>query len=193
MHNPNPPPNVHPGRSSPTASPSDATAAAIPSSSGSAEGTTTSYSSWTVPSLDNLYLARRASAFGARYGLISANNASLTQGRVSPAPSGASFMTEGGSSGSSLQTKARRMSVHMADSITNSLNDSSLVFYRVNEHIHKKVPLLVQEKKALVGIRKSVETANQDMEDARQTISSMQRISELSHIEDLVKRALAVS
>ncbi|KAF9960377.1 hypothetical protein BGZ70_008624 [Mortierella alpina] len=79
----------------------------------------------------------------------------------------------------------------MADSITSSLNDSSLVFYRVNEHIHKKVPLLVQEKKALVRIRKSVETANQDMEDARQTISSMQRISELSHIDDLVKRALA--
>ncbi|KAF9948998.1 hypothetical protein BGZ72_009146, partial [Mortierella alpina] len=74
----------------------------------------------------------------------------------------------------------------MADSITSSLNDSSLVFYRVNEHIHKKVPLLVQEKKALVEIRKSVETANQDMEDARQTISSMQRISELSHIEDLL-------
>ncbi len=39
-----------------------------------------------------------------------------------------------------------QVSVHMADSITSSLNDSSLVFYRVNEHIHKKVPLLVQEK-----------------------------------------------
>ncbi|KAG0199131.1 hypothetical protein BGX28_007540 [Mortierella sp. GBA30] len=100
-------------------------------------------------------------------------------------------MTEGGSSASSLQSKARRMSVHLAESITNVLNDSSLVFYRVNEHIHKKVPLLVREKKALVEIRKNVETANQDMEDARQTISSMQRITELGDIEELLKRALA--
>ncbi|KAF9133159.1 hypothetical protein BGX30_012401 [Mortierella sp. GBA39] len=79
----------------------------------------------------------------------------------------------------------------MSETITGALNDASLVFYRVNEHIHKKVPVLVQEKKALVSIRKDVETANQDMEDARQTISSMQRITEFSTIEALVQRSLA--
>ncbi|KAF9389424.1 hypothetical protein CPC16_005810 [Podila verticillata] len=79
----------------------------------------------------------------------------------------------------------------MSETINGVLNDSSLVFYRVNEHIHKKVPILVQEKKALANIRKNVETANQDMEDARQTISSMQRIAELGRIEELVNRSLA--
>ncbi|KAF8939349.1 hypothetical protein BGZ58_009965 [Dissophora ornata] len=78
----------------------------------------------------------------------------------------------------------------MSESITSALNDSSLVFYRVNEHIHKKVPQFVEEKKALVAIRKNVETANQDLEDARQTISGIQRITELGAIEALVKRAL---
>lgn len=34
----------------------------------------------------------------------------------------------------------------MSETINGVLNDSSLVFYRVNEHIHKKVPILVQEK-----------------------------------------------
>jgi len=38
------------------------------------------------------------------------------------------------------------VSVHMSESITRLLNDVSLVLYRVNEHIHKKVPILVQEK-----------------------------------------------
>jgi len=34
----------------------------------------------------------------------------------------------------------------MSETITGALNDTSLVFYRVNEHVHKKVPILVQEK-----------------------------------------------
>ncbi|KAG0206373.1 hypothetical protein BGX33_007458, partial [Mortierella sp. NVP41] len=102
-----------------------------------------------------------------------------------------SMMMEGGSAGASLQIKARKMSIHMSETIAGALNDSSLVFYRVNEHVHKKVPVLVQEKKALVNIRKDVETANQDMEDARQTISSLQRITEFGTIEALVKRSLA--
>lgn len=42
-----------------------------------------------------------------------------------------------------------------------------------------------------MNIRKDVETANQDMEDARQTISSMQRITEFSTIEALLQRSLA--
>ncbi|ORZ10918.1 hypothetical protein BCR41DRAFT_372088 [Lobosporangium transversale] len=83
------------------------------------------------------------------------------------------------------------VSLHMSESITSVLNDSSLVLYRVNEHIHKKVPQLVEEKRALASTCKSVETANQDLEDARQIISSMQWLTELSEIEALVKRALS--
>ncbi|KAH7042480.1 hypothetical protein BKA57DRAFT_508722 [Linnemannia elongata] len=172
---------------------------------GSPEVSTTAssaYSSWTVPSLDGLFSARRASAFGLRYGLSSVAGTMVggggggggvgpAGGRVSPAHSGMSMMMEGGSAGASLQIKARKMSIHMSETITGALNDTSLVFYRVNEHVHKKVPILVQEKKALVSIRKDVETANQDMEDARQTISSMQRITEFSAIEALVERSLA--
>ncbi|KFH65766.1 hypothetical protein MVEG_07870 [Podila verticillata NRRL 6337] len=147
------------------------------------------YTLWTVPSLDNLFSARRASAFGLRYNLSPAP--AIASGRTSPAPSGMSIMMDSGPSGPSLVTKSRRMSIHMSETINGVLNDSSLVFYRVNEHIHKKVPILVQEKKALANIRKNVETANQDMEDARQTISSMQRIAELGRIEELVNRSLA--
>ncbi|KAF8933729.1 hypothetical protein BGZ47_010744 [Haplosporangium gracile] len=102
-----------------------------------------------------------------------------------------SMIMEGGSAGVSLQIKARKMSIHMSETITGAFNDSSLVFYRVNEHIHKKVPVFVQEKKALMSIRKYVETANQDLEDARQTISNIQRIVEFSAIEALVHRSLA--
>ncbi|KAF9924202.1 hypothetical protein FBU30_005797 [Linnemannia zychae] len=161
--------------------------------------TSSSYSSWTVPSLDGLFSARRASAFGLRYGLSSAagtmvgggNGGGPGGGRISPAPSTMSMMIEGNSSGVSLQIKARKLSLHMSETITGSLNDSSLVFYRVNEHVHKKVPLLVQEKKALMNIRRDVETANQDMEDAQQTISSLQRVTEFGTIEALVQRSLA--
>ncbi|KAG0216167.1 hypothetical protein B0O80DRAFT_528660 [Mortierella sp. GBAus27b] len=151
----------------------------------SSEGLYSSYSSWTVPSLD---LSRRASAFGVRYGLISPH-ASMIPGRTSPAPSGMS-LADGGHNAGLLQNRARKMSLHLSESITGVLNDSSLVLYRMNEHIHKKVPQLVEEKKALVSIRRNVETANQDLEDARHTISGMQRITELGAIEQLVKSAL---
>lgn len=38
------------------------------------------------------------------------------------------------------------VSIHMSETITGAFNDASLVLYRVNEHVHKKVPVLVQEK-----------------------------------------------
>lgn len=77
------------------------------------------YSSWTVPSLDGLFSARRASAFGLRYGLTSVAGTMVggvggggglgpAVGRVSPAHSGMSMMMEGGSAGASLQIKARK-------------------------------------------------------------------------------------
>lgn len=77
------------------------------------------YSSWTVPSLDGLFSARRASAFGLRYGLSSVAGTMVgggsgggglgpAGGRVSPAHSGMSMMMEGGSAGASLQIKARK-------------------------------------------------------------------------------------
>ncbi|KAF9359915.1 hypothetical protein BGX34_008073 [Mortierella sp. NVP85] len=152
----------------------------------SSEAVYSSYSSWTVPSLD-FFSARRASAFGIRYGLAS----TLISGRTSPAPSGTSLMLEGSNS-VLLQNKARKLSIHLSESITGVLNDSSLVFYRMNEHIHKKVPQFVEEKKALASIRRNVETANQDLEDARHTISGLQRITELGTIEELLKRSLAL-
>lgn len=65
-----------------------------------------SYTSWTVPSLDNLFSARRASAFGLRYSLSPAP--ALASGRTSPAPSGMSIMMDSGPSGPSLVTKSRR-------------------------------------------------------------------------------------
>ncbi|KAG0070237.1 hypothetical protein BGZ92_004516, partial [Podila epicladia] len=65
-----------------------------------------SYTSWTVPSLDNLFSARRASAFGLRYSL--APTLTLASGKTSPAPSGMSIMMDSGPSGPSLLTKSRR-------------------------------------------------------------------------------------
>ncbi|KAK3808791.1 MAG: hypothetical protein J3Q66DRAFT_406076 [Benniella sp.] len=156
----------------------------------SSEAVSSSYSSWTVPSLD-FFSARRASAFGMRYGLISSHASTLISGRTSPAPSGTSLMLEGSNS-ALLQSKARKLSIHLSESITGVLNDSSLVFYRMNEHIHKKVPQFVEEKKALASIRRNVEAANQDLEDARHTISGLQRITELGTIEELLKRSLAL-
>ncbi|KAF9984689.1 hypothetical protein BGZ79_005559, partial [Entomortierella chlamydospora] len=67
-----------------------------------------SYASWTVPSLENLYLARRASALGARYGLISPRSSTPIPGKASPAPSVMSVMMEGGTHGVSIQNKARK-------------------------------------------------------------------------------------
>jgi hypothetical protein len=38
------------------------------------------------------------------------------------------------------------VSTQLNTAINSVLNDSSLTFSRVNDHIHKKVPVLVQEK-----------------------------------------------
>jgi len=68
------------------------------------------YSSWSVPSLENLFSSRRASSFGLRYNFASSAQATALSGsggRISPAPSGMSYMVEG-APGSSMQNKARK-------------------------------------------------------------------------------------
>lgn len=105
-----------------TASTSSSSSSPVPRQGTPEVPTTASlaYSSWTVPSLDNLFSARRASAFGLRYGLSSVTGTMVGGGggggggvgpgggRVSPAHSGMSMMMEGGSAGASLQIKARK-------------------------------------------------------------------------------------
>ncbi|GJJ78299.1 hypothetical protein EMPS_10658 [Entomortierella parvispora] len=191
------PPTVPAGTGTGTVAGTGTEAGAETAAGPSSPETISPYSSWSVPSLENLFSSRRASSFGLRYNFASSAQAAALSGnssggRISPAPSGMSSMMDG-ASGSSMQSKARKMSVHMSESVTSVLNDVSLVLYRVNEHIHKKVPILVQEKRALSNLGADVERANQDMEDARLTLTSLRRISELGTIEALVKRALVAS
>lgn len=89
-----------------------------------------SYTSWTLPSLDNVFSARRASAFGLRYSL--APTPTIASGKTSPAPSGMSIMMDSGPSGPSLLTKSRRseyLSLHPCLPVLWGSNDLTLSFF----------------------------------------------------------------
>lgn len=78
------------------------------------------------------------------------------------------------------------------NTIKNSFNDASLGLYRVSEHIHRRVPQIVESKAGLRDIEQQVETANSDMKDARRIVEDLERIESFRHIGQMVKMSLSI-
>jgi hypothetical protein len=73
-----------------------------------------------------------------------------------------------------------------------SLNDSSLGFYRIFDHIHRKVPKIVETRKRLESMDKRIDTANSDIEDVRKQVHEIERIETFCNIADMIKQSLEI-
>ncbi|CAI2165295.1 15135_t:CDS:2 [Funneliformis geosporum] len=71
-------------------------------------------------------------------------------------------------------------------------NDSSLGLFHMSEHIRKRVPQIVDEKKGLIGLTKEVEITIEDMKDSCETVESMPKIPCFNNINEMLKSTLAI-
>lgn len=73
-----------------------------------------------------------------------------------------------------------------------ALNDCSLGFYRISDHIHRKVPRIVETKKKLRNSRQKVQVAISDIEDVRKNVCEIERIESFYNINKMIQKSLDI-
>lgn len=70
------------------------------------------------------------------------------------------------------------------------MNDCSIGFYRISEHIHRKVPRIVETKKELTKYSKLVDVATSDIEDVRKSICDIERIESFYNMTKMIEKTI---
>ncbi|RUP47570.1 hypothetical protein BC936DRAFT_145580 [Jimgerdemannia flammicorona] len=91
-----------------------------------------------------------------------------------------------------LKEKVRKATADMSTVMKLILNGASLSLYRVTEHIHKKVPVLVDEKKSLAVISAQVDLSNSNVADARRTVDIMSQIQSFNTVWEMLRKSLEI-
>lgn len=73
-----------------------------------------------------------------------------------------------------------------------SLNDCSLGFYRISDHIHRKVPRIVDTKRRLKKSNEKVQVAISDIEDVRKNICDIERIESFYNINKMILKSIEI-
>ncbi|CAG8499955.1 11542_t:CDS:2 [Ambispora leptoticha] len=72
------------------------------------------------------------------------------------------------------------------------LNDSSLGLYHMSEHIRKKVPQFVEEKKNLIALSNTLDLATANITDSRKIIENISNLKQFTNITNLLKNTLEI-
>lgn len=73
-----------------------------------------------------------------------------------------------------------------------SLNDCSLGFYRISDHIHRKVPRIVETKKKIRQLTEKVQIAISDMEDVGKNVRDLEYIESFYNISKMIEKSLDI-
>ncbi|KAJ8656193.1 hypothetical protein O0I10_008206 [Lichtheimia ornata] len=73
-----------------------------------------------------------------------------------------------------------------------AFNDCSIGLYQVADHIQRKVPVIVEDKKRLRAMKSRVETADSDITDARKVVADMEQIQSFQRISEMLKTSLDI-
>ncbi|RIA98497.1 hypothetical protein C1645_731564 [Glomus cerebriforme] len=90
----------------------------------------------------------------------------------------------------SLREKVKKAYVDLEIYGRQLYNDSSLGLYHMSEHIRKRVPQIVEDKKVLINLTKDVEITLEDMKDSCEVIETMPKIFSFNNINEMLKRTL---
>ncbi|KAI8337647.1 hypothetical protein BC941DRAFT_425835, partial [Chlamydoabsidia padenii] len=71
-----------------------------------------------------------------------------------------------------------------------SLNDGSQGLSRINDHIHRRVPQLVDQRQQLNTLTEQVKTSNSDLKDGCDMVTSMERIESFVRMADMIQSSL---
>lgn len=73
-----------------------------------------------------------------------------------------------------------------------ALNDCSLGFYRISDHIHRKVPRIVETKRRLKQSSEKVQVAISDIEDVRKNVCDIERIESFYNINKMIAKSIEI-
>ncbi|KAI9470635.1 MAG: hypothetical protein EXX96DRAFT_364038 [Benjaminiella poitrasii] len=72
------------------------------------------------------------------------------------------------------------------------LNDCSIGYYRITEHIHRKVPRIVETKKKIQQTNERVKTAVSDIEDIKKNLDDIERIESFYNMNKMIQKTLKI-
>lgn len=73
-----------------------------------------------------------------------------------------------------------------------SLNDYSVGFYRISDHIHRKVPRIVATKKLIQEKSQKVDIAISDIEDVRKNVAELERLESFYNMNQMIQASLKI-
>ncbi|XP_035829703.1 BLOC-1-related complex subunit 8 isoform X2 [Aplysia californica] len=90
-----------------------------------------------------------------------------------------------------LEHKAKKVSDKFSENVNVIANEPSLAFYRIQEHVRKTLPQLVDQKHEVEDIQAKVQGACFDAEYATNAVKAMQNSAiHFQNIQDLLKNAM---
>ncbi|KAI8062542.1 hypothetical protein BC940DRAFT_370137 [Gongronella butleri] len=87
-----------------------------------------------------------------------------------------------------LADKAQKVQRGADKSLLLCLNGSAMGLSRISEHIHKRVPEMVDQAHQWQAKTEQVQRANADLQDASATLSTLQRIDSFAHMDEMLDR-----
>ncbi|CAC5379402.1 MEF2BNB [Mytilus coruscus] len=90
-----------------------------------------------------------------------------------------------------LEYKARKVTDKISENMNVIANEPSLAFFRIQEHVRKSLPQLVETKHEVQDIQQKVQGASFDTEYATNAVKNLQKSSiHFQNIQDLMKNAM---
>ena len=71
-------------------------------------------------------------------------------------------------------------------------NDTSLGIYRIQEHVHKKVPEIVNSRQSLLQTRSNIAIATKDAAEIRNLLRGMDRIDSFARCTEYINQIAAL-
>lgn len=87
--------------------------------------------------------------------------------------------------------KLRRVTEKFLENIHMMLNEPSVGLYRVQEHVRRSLPQLVDKKIEMQSLQRKVQGISYDTDYSLKTVQSMQNISHFTIIQECLKSAIA--
>jgi len=95
---------------------------------------------------------------------------------------------------SDLQTKARRATGILSENLHFVANEPSLAFYRLQEHVRKSVPPMIEKRVQVQKLHKDLQGHYYDVEYALGAVKLINNCEEpLNNIQEQLKNALFLS
>ncbi|CAG8502923.1 17537_t:CDS:2 [Acaulospora colombiana] len=91
-----------------------------------------------------------------------------------------------------LKEKVKKASVDMELFMRQLYNDSSLGMYHMSEHIRRRVPLMVEEKKGLMTLSGELDIAMSDVKDSHEIAKTIPEIDAFRNISKMLEGTIEI-